>query len=288
MSEKTSSRFIIAQTLNFIAGLTFGGIIFGGISLEYDGSEHMMKYTSKDMFVNMQRQLYDIAIQPASNNTSRKQYDSRLGHVEPTGGGLHDKDRELIGKLYYNISSLLEFGLGESTMIAAHVDMPRYAGVDSDPVWVAKARDKSPPHFRFYFADISKIKRWGYPIDTTLRKIPYNYQMSALSSEMEPFDFYLIDGRYRVACACASMLHAISLGGDMRRIMFGVHDWIGREYYHSILEVAEIVHFNFQDDNNSTKNEFEADLLRVFKVKSNVTESDIYTLWQRHIWDEKR
>ena len=74
----------------------------------------------------------------------------------------------------------------------------------------------------------------------------------------------------------------------MRRIMFGIHDWIGREYYHSILEVAEIVHFNFQDDNSSTKNEFEADLLRVFKVKSNVTESDIYTLWQRHIWDEKR
>ena len=48
-----------------------------------------------------------------------------------------------------------------------------------------------------------------------LQKIHFNYQIASLIVERQPFDMYLVDGRYRVACACLSLLHAMSRGGDM-------------------------------------------------------------------------
>lgn len=188
---------------------------------------------------------------------------------------MYGQDREILGRIYFNATSVFEFGLGESTMIAAHVGVPRYAGVDSDAEWVAKARDGSKmDHFRFSFADTGNTGAWGYPTNNKLQKIPYNYQVAALSAEMEPFDVYLVDGRYRVACACASMLHAMSRGGNMSHIMFGVHDWTGRDFYWPVLEVADIVH--------------EGELLRILKLKPDITENDVYNLWERHIWDQRR
>ena len=87
-------------------------------------------------FDQMNDKLYKIANKPVVLN--RKPYS--LGAVQDTGGGLANSDRELLASLYYNSSSVFEFGLGESTHIAAYVGVPRFAGVDSDAVWVAKAR----------------------------------------------------------------------------------------------------------------------------------------------------
>lgn len=270
---------VILPSLSFLIGIAFGGFFYGSNFFIFDETEQVTYMNQmgdeKKTFSRMQRQLYSIATQPPkTNNTSRTMY--MLGDVVRTDGGLSDLDRQLIGQLYYNVTSLFEFGLGESTMIAAHVGVPRYAGVDSDATWVAKARNESKmDHFRFYFADVSETGSWGHPKNTKLSKIPYNYQVSALSSELEAFDMYLIDGRYRVACACAAMLHAMSLGGDMSSILFGIHDFVEvRHYYQPILEVADVVH--------------SADFLKVFKVKPNLMESEIFNLWQRHIWDERR
>jgi hypothetical protein len=78
-----------------------------------------------------------------------------------SNGGLTESDRALLGEVYYNASSVFEFGLGESTQIAAHVGVPRYSGVDSDARWVTQARAKAAKnHFRFYFADIGQTHDW--------------------------------------------------------------------------------------------------------------------------------
>merc|ERR1712048_757194 len=81
--------------------------------------------------------------------------------------------------------------------------------------------------FRFYFSDIGETGAWGWP-KKKLAKNEYNYQISALMAEQEPFDVYLIDGRYRIACVCAAFLHAIkySKGSSARlkRVRVGIHD----------------------------------------------------------------
>ena len=221
------------------------------------------------MFEKMHKHLYKIANEPRVMN--RKLFS--LGAVAVTGGGLHDSDRQLLATLYYNATSVYEFGLGESTHIAAYVGVPRYSGVDSDAVWVGKAREgANMDHFRFSFANIGNTASFGNPTNKTLKKIPLDYQSAPLNNEMEAFDFYLVDGRYRVSCACASFLHAMSRGGDMSRVMVAVHDW-GREFYHVVTEVADIVH---------TSN-----ALAVMKLKPNATEHDIFKIWESHVWDQR-
>lgn len=189
-------------------------------------------------------------------------------------GGLFDTDRTLLADIYSSVNSVFEFGLGESTKIAAWVGVPRYVGVDSDANWVTNVRKEiNMDHFRFIFADIGATGDYGNPNNDTLQKIPLSYQSAPLNDEMKAFDFYLVDGRYRVACACASMLHAMSRGGNMTEVMFGVHDYPGREYYHQLESVADIVK--------------EAELLRVFRMKPNTTEHNIEELWMKNAWDKQ-
>jgi len=51
-----------------------------------------------------------------------------------------------------------------------------------------------------------------------LKKNLYNYQIVPLALEKKPFEVYIIDGRYRVACACVSFLHAMKYGADMSQV----------------------------------------------------------------------
>ena len=208
--------------------------------------------------------------------------------------------------MYYDATSVFEFGVGESTLIAAYVGVTRYSGVDSDAAWINKARSdlllvrpsnnnndnnmqtttKPQTQYRFSFADIGPTRMFGNAIHTNVSKIPLSYQSTPLYSEMEAFDIYFIDGRYRVACACSAMLHAISRNANMSNVLFAVHDWstipIDKEktkektssswrgYDTSLLTIGTIVH-------KSTK-------LAVLKVKTNVTAVHIAQIWKENIW----
>lgn len=148
-------------------------------------------------------------------------------------GGLNDKDRSVLAKIYGSASSLFEWGLGESTFIASHVGVPRYAGIDSDAVWVGKARDSVLPHFRFYLADIGKTKPmgFGHPIYPNLTKSLLDYQVAPLIVEPEAFDVYMVDGRMRIACVLVALLHASARGGPTPTIL--MHDCVtARPKYH--------------------------------------------------------
>jgi hypothetical protein len=61
----------------------------------------------------------------------RKKFDVKTWD-KTTTGGLTNKDRTLLAEIYGEANSVFEYGLGESTYIANHVGVPRYAGIDSD------------------------------------------------------------------------------------------------------------------------------------------------------------
>ncbi|KAL3785517.1 hypothetical protein ACHAW5_005271 [Stephanodiscus triporus] len=211
------------------------------------------------MMIAVERDDNETTTTTTRRRRGRREY--ALGAVPRSGGGLHDDDRMLLGRVYRDASSVFEFGLGESTLIASHVGVPRYSGVDSDPAWVKTAREMSSrednsSHFRFAFADIGPTRAWGKPIDGADPKIPFSYQSAPLYGEVMPFDVYYVDGRYRVACLCASMLHAMDRGGDCSA------------EYDVVLEVGDIV-------NRSS-------LLAIFRKKTTSTEDDIVRIWEEH------
>ena len=71
---------------------------------------------------------------------------------------LRDNDRKFLFDMYKSVDSVFEYGLGESTKIAAAAGVPRYFGVDSDALYVDKARKDVPDNYRFYFADVGPTK----------------------------------------------------------------------------------------------------------------------------------
>ena len=183
---------------------------------------------------------------------------------ERGNGGLDDGDRLLLLKLYSEANSVFEFGLGESTRIAAVVGTPRYSGVDSSASYVSSSREQAPQWFKFYFADVGRIKAWGVPVDV-LPKQAMQSQIAALYSELAAFDIYFVDGRYRVGCVCSSFLHASKYNKVDVAVL--VHDYSNRPEYHVIESFAEIV-----DRSPSGK------LVRLSR-RSNASDIDIYDVW---------
>lgn len=127
-------------------------------------------------------------------------------------GGLTMVDRAILGKLYERAYAVFEWGLGESSLIADAVGVPCYAGIDSDPGYVASTRQQvTNHHFRFYTADIGNTIDWGKPADNYPKNI-LTYQMAPLLAEPHAFHVYLVDGRYRFPCLLTALLHACQMG----------------------------------------------------------------------------
>ena len=118
--------------------------------------EPVLKMSSFD---KMHKELHKFAAAP-NHNVEKKKYEIGVS-MERGTGGLRDTDRTLLADIYSSVDSVFEFGLGESTKIAAWVGVSRYVGVDSDAAWVTNIRDEvNMDHFRFIFADIGARICW--------------------------------------------------------------------------------------------------------------------------------
>lgn len=186
---------------------------------------------------------------------------------EVGNGGLDDGDRDLLVKVYTDANSVFEFGLGESTRIATAVGVPVFSGVDSDAVYVSESRKTSPSHFKFYFADVGLTGHWGMPLKVASKQA-MQYQLSALQSEKLPFDVYLVDGRYRVASACAALLHASKYGKTNVTVL--MHDYHARPEYYVVQDFADIIE---RSPSGS---------LVLFKRKTDTTDEDIFANWVKY------
>lgn len=183
-------------------------------------------------------------------------------------GGLNDEDRAVLIAVYGAADSLFEWGLGESSLIADHLGVPRYAGIDSDPNYVAMTREKMKhSQYRFYTADIGPIKVWGYPL-RALVKNPLDYEIAPLAAEQEAFDVYMVDGRFRFPCLLAAFLHASDRGAPHNKTTVLVHDCSRREYH-----LADHL-LSFQRADKS--------ILCVYHRKANTTDDQLVSLWKEN------
>ena len=168
--------------------------------------------------------MYDKIVQGMASSTPPRNEFVLDQWKQRTTGGLVNADRVLLAKYYRQANSVFEYGLGESTYIANHVGVPRYAGIDSDVAYVDGVRQNVSSHFRFYYGDIGDTGAWGMPLDSKLPKSVWQYQVAPLQSELLPFDVYMVDGRFRVACVLLSFLHASARGAAHDATIVLMHD----------------------------------------------------------------
>jgi hypothetical protein len=233
---------------------------------------------------------YSLILKRRDTSKSKKRQERTKFNVttwkQTTRGGLNQEDRAMLGRIYGNASSIFEFGLGESTYIANHVGVPRYSGIDSDTAWIRTVRNftvKTSSHFRFYLADIGASGNWGRP-QRPLHKAAYNYQVVPLLAEPQPFDVYMVDGRFRVGCLLMSFLHALSTrqnNEEDREIVVAktithqspssptllMHD-CHRPYYHVADHLLDLVEYS--DGKNLCAN----------RRKNGTTDEQLYAMWK--------
>ena len=186
---------------------------------------------------------------------------------EASSGGLDDSARELLRNTYFNLKAVFEFGIGESTRIATAVGIDRYSGVDSDVLYIKESRERAGMHYKFYLADIGQVETWGFP-EQELPKQVMQYQFAPLLSELEGFDAYFVDGRWRVACACVSFLRASKY--EKREAVVLFHDYERKEY-HAIESISSVTGIS----KGGRK-------LAILQRRSDVSDEVIFALWRRH------
>jgi hypothetical protein len=133
----------------------------------------------------------------------------------------------------------LEYGSGGTTLLASRLGVPQLYSVESDPSWVSavehrlKALAPAGRHVLLH-ADVGPVDSWGFPKTLPLGTAAGDYALgvwSRLEADGASPEVVLIDGRFRVACFLACLLHA----RPGTRIVFD--DYLDRCYY----QVAETV-----------------------------------------------
>lgn len=166
---------------------------------------------------------------------------------------------ELFTKSIPNKGKILEFGAGGSTQLFFEKEAEHLYSVESDMEWLKKIATNpvvqtylkykkwSPLHVK-----IGPIKEWGAPVSKDPEIVWLNYHQNIWASISDKeFDFVLVDGRFRVACICQTLLRCTS-----DDYLIAVHDFWNRPEYHVVLNYLDLVD--------------KADTLGIFKPKQNM------------------
>lgn len=134
-------------------------------------------------------------------------------------------------------ASLLEFGCGGSTLVAAR-QVRTIVSVDSDPAWLAEVGAnlaRAAIDFTPFHADIGPTGEWGYPADQSRVRDWPRYHVNVWRTISGSPDAVLIDGRFRVACLLQTLIHC----KPDCIILF--HDFNDRAHYHVALKHVDVL-----------------------------------------------
>lgn len=153
---------------------------------------------------------------------------------------------EKLTELLEGTSCFLEYGAGGSTRLAARLGVRDIYSVESDRKFLGAVgnilhEDDSPSTFHPVFADIGPTKEWGNPVDNSGARRWPDYPLGVwelLRTDQVMPDLILVDGRFRLACTLASLLHAPAGTTIM------IDDYVKRErHYQAFTRHAKIKQF---------------------------------------------
>lgn len=154
---------------------------------------------------------------------------------------MSDAEFRLFESVLRCAGSYVEFGTGGSTCLAASLVEGPVISVDSSQEWldqVARACASRPgwTQPRLLHADIGPVGEWGRPTDPATQESWPRYHEAPWSIPgTELADLYMVDGRFRVACALQVLLRC---RWDALLVM---HDFASRRGYHLIRQFAREV-----------------------------------------------
>lgn len=122
-----------------------------------------------------------------------------------------EAERALVSEAYRDAGRILEYGSGGSTLVAAAAGKP-ILSVESDRKWAANmtavlARDFPGAPAEVIWSDVGPTKKWGTPRNASGHQRFHAYPLAVWDRpDIGTPDLVLIDGRFRIACFCATVL----------------------------------------------------------------------------------
>lgn len=145
------------------------------------------------------------------------------------------KERRFLVELYEQADTILEYGSGGSTVLAAQLGR-RVFSVESDHDWANRMAvhlttisDRAQVHW----ADIGPTGPWGVPMKPREFRKFHAYALSVWDRPdfVQP-DLVLVDGRFRAACLVAVMMRTA------KPVTLLFDDYLKRRYYHGVEGLA--------------------------------------------------
>ncbi len=133
-------------------------------------------------------------------------------HIERPVLTLPEPEAEALRTAYAAADTILEYGSGGSTVLAAEMEGKHVTSVESDRSWARMMKDwfrANPPaagsSVDVVWADIGPTRDWGHPKDDReWRRFPdYPLKVWRRKGFRHP-DVVLVDGRFRIGCALAT------------------------------------------------------------------------------------
>lgn len=175
-----------------------------------------------------------------------------------------------------NAKRYFEYGMGGSTFVAVtKLHVPHVTAVDSDLAWIQQIEgllcqhkiDARQSQTDFRHVDIGITEKWGYPVTNTSQERWPAYA-GAIANLAVPPDVVFVDGRFRVACVFAALLHCPS------STLVMLHDVVpARAHYDAILPYVDIVD--------------RAESLTVFRRKATAVLDELISEWAMHNLDPR-
>ena len=138
-------------------------------------------------------------------------------------------------KYYEAAQSILEYGSGGSTVVAARAGC-RVTAVESDKAWadnLAAELVGISDAARVHHVDIGPTRSWGKPRSALAHERFHTYALSVWDRpDFQDPDLVLIDGRFRAACLAAVKMRA------RRPTTVLFDDYVDRRYYHAVENLA--------------------------------------------------
>jgi hypothetical protein len=143
-------------------------------------------------------------------------------------------EAELVRKVYAEAETILEYGSGGSTLLAARLGK-RIFSVESDRVWAEhlQAGLAAFPGATVHHVFIGPTEKWGMPTRPRFHGRYHRYALSVWDRpDLGDPDLVLIGGRFRAACLAAVLLRA------RRPTSVLFDDYEDRPYYHGVERLA--------------------------------------------------
>ena len=180
------------------------------------------------------------------------------------------RERKCFEKYVLKSRNYLEFGMGGSTIFYLRNSGGKVCSVEANSRWLEFLRRKNViakaeacDRLKICQADIGPLGECGYPVNESAREKFPDYSQAVFRQTAQKFDLILADGRFRVACVLASIIH--QRGNNP---LIAVHDFRFRGKYHPIVKYLDKVE--------------RADSLCVFRIKKDINAEELLADYEKY------